>query len=225
MARMHYSHPWPVAPGPGTPTPGSARTVAGAGLAAADLARPATAPREPVRKRSVTADASTQGGTKLAGAGTTAPASAHIPWPMAPRPLSSPVQPAPQRAQPQMPPPPPAPVPAPAPRPALASVSQKPAASRRTPVTGPRTSAPVRRSSSSVNKQGPDTRTRQIFARNVARAGEVASPHGGRRAAVVVALLLGSAVTAFGVAPLTVTDPTPPATRIVSEPLAPQGLA
>jgi len=76
-----------------------------------------------------------------------------------------------------------------------------------------------------VNKQAPDTRTRQIFARNVARAEEVASPHGGRRAAVVVALLLGSAVTAFGVAPLTVTDPTPPATRIVSEPLASQGLA
>lgn len=76
-----------------------------------------------------------------------------------------------------------------------------------------------------MNKQAPDTRTRQIFARNVARAEEVASPHGGRRAAVVVALLLGSAVTAFGVAPLTVTDPTPPATRIVAEPLAPQGLA
>jgi murein DD-endopeptidase MepM/ murein hydrolase activator NlpD len=75
-----------------------------------------------------------------------------------------------------------------------------------------------------VNSRHPESAARQLLARNTARAEQAVSPHRGRRAAAVVALLFGSAVTAFGVAPLTVTDPTPTVTRIVSEPLTPKGI-
>jgi murein DD-endopeptidase MepM/ murein hydrolase activator NlpD len=75
-----------------------------------------------------------------------------------------------------------------------------------------------------VTANRSDSSARQLFARNAQRAEQAASAHRGRRAAAVVALLFGSAVTAFGVAPLTVTDPTPTVTRIVSEPVAPQGI-